>query len=136
MEKFKEKLYIFMNGRYGIDQLYYGLMVLYFVLIIANSFIKSSVISAFTWVVLIVLIFRVYSRNIYKRRLENARFLKFWTPVKAKFSLSFRKIREIKTHRYRTCFNCKTVIRLPRKKGKHMVKCPRCNNRFEVHIIF
>lgn len=134
MGKFNEKLYAFMNGRYGIDQLYYGLMVLYFVLIIANSFIKSSVIGALTWVVLIVLIYRVYSRNIYKRRMENQKFLKFWNPIKAKFSLSFRKLREIKTHRYRTCDSCKTIIRLPRKKGTHTVKCPKCNNKFEVKI--
>lgn len=134
MEKFKEKLFNFMNGRYGIDQLYYGLIVLYFILIIANSFIESTIIGVFSWFVFIFMFYRIYSKNIYKRGLENEKFLKFWLPAKAKLSLSYRKIREIKTHRYRTCPSCKTTIRLPRKKGRHTVKCPKCSNRFEVQI--
>lgn len=134
MERFKEKLFNFMNGRYGIDQLYYGLIVLYFILIIANSFIESTIIGVFSWFVFIFMFYRIYSKNIYKRGLENEKFLKFWLPAKAKLSLSYRKIREIKTHRYRTCPSCKTTIRLPRKKGRHTVKCPKCSNRFEVQI--
>ena len=30
------------------------------------------------------------------------------------------------------CPKCKQKIRLPLKKGTHTVKCPNCNNRFEV----
>ena len=30
------------------------------------------------------------------------------------------------------CPKCKTVLRLPLKKGIHTCKCPTCHNKFEV----
>ena len=33
---------------------------------------------------------------------------------------------------YKKCIHCKTVLRLPLKKGVHTVKCPNCKKRFEV----
>lgn len=29
---------------------------------------------------------------------------------------------------YKKCPNCRQKIRLPLKKGKHTVKCPKCSN--------
>jgi hypothetical protein len=34
------------------------------------------------------------------------------------------------------CPHCKANLRLPRKKGKHSVVCPRCKERFEVKNLF
>jgi len=134
MGNIKDKLIRFMYGRYGVDQLYNALIAAAFVLLAANIFIRSSFISILVWVVLIWLIFRVLSRNVYKRRLENEKFMQIWNPVKAKGSLTIRRIKEMKTHRFRKCPHCKAVLRLPRKKGKHTVNCPSCHNKFEVQI--
>lgn len=136
MGSIKEKLARFMSGRYGADQLYYFCITISFILIIANSFIRSSIISSLTWVILILILFRIFSRNIYKRRMENEKFLKLWNPSKAKLSLTIRRIKEIRTHRFRKCPNCKKVLRLPRRKGKHTVNCPCCNSDFELNIFF
>lgn len=135
MRNFKDKLAHFMYGRNGADQLYYAAIVIYLVLIAVNSFVKSNVIYILMWAVLIWMTFRTFSRNIYKRRRENEKFLEIWNPVKEKGSLTIRRIREIKTHRYRKCPNCKKELRLPLKRGKHTVKCPCCHNEFEVHIL-
>ena len=135
MGNFKNKLTQFMYGRYGTDQLYIALMGAYFVLIVANTFISSTVISIFMSAVLVYTIFRTLSRNVYKRRIENEKFIKIWKPIKAKGSLMIRRIKEIRTHRFRKCPHCKKVLRLPRMTGKHTVKCPCCNKEFELRIL-
>ncbi|MGH4140617.1 BRcat domain-containing protein [Clostridium sp.] len=135
MGNLKNKLAQFMYGRYGTDQLYIALIGAYFILIVANTFIGSSIISILMFAVLIWTIFRTLSRNIYKRRMENEKFMKIWKPVKSKGTFQIRKIKEIKTHRFRKCPHCKKVLRLKRVRGKHTVKCPSCNKEFEMRIL-
>ncbi len=133
---FKDRLVHFMSGRYGIDQLYYALLVAYFVLFIVNLFVRSPIISILMWVIITIAAIRVFSRNMYKRRMENEKFMKLWNGVKAKFSLTIRRIKEIKTHRFRKCPHCKAMLRLSRKKGKHTVHCPRCHKDFEQRTLW
>lgn len=44
------------------------------------------------------------------------------------------KLPRDKDHVYRTCPLCLANIRLPKKKGTHNVRCPKCSNLFEVKI--
>ena len=135
MEKLRDKLTHFMYGRYGSDQLYYALFVIYIIFIIADVFIKSSVISFLASAVIIWMFFRSFSKNISKRRSENEKFMKLWSPIKLRSSLPLRRIKELKTHRFRKCPHCKGLLRLPSKRGKHTVKCPRCHKEFEIRIL-
>ncbi len=135
MGNLKNKLTQFMYGRYGTDQLYIALIGAYFVLVVVNIFIGSTFISIFMSAVLVYTIFRTLSRNVYKRRMENEKFMKIWKPAGAKGSLMIRRIKEIRTHRFRKCPHCKKVLRLPRIVGKHTVKCPCCNKEFELRIL-
>ncbi|NLP15151.1 MAG: hypothetical protein GX383_11905 [Clostridium sp.] len=135
MENIIDKLRRFMYGRYGIDQLSYALFATYFVLAVINSFANLIIISILNSLVLIYMFFRIFSRNIYKRRLENEKFLKYWKPIKSKSFFTIRRVKEIKTHRFRKCPHCKAMLRLPRKAGKHTAICPRCHSEFKVHIL-
>ena len=134
--RFRDKLARCMWGRYGIDGLYYGLLVTYFVLWIVQGFIKidflKAIISLAGLAALVFLIFRVFSRNIAARRKENEKFMRIWTRIKNFFVLQKNKIRDIKAFTYKKCPACKATLRLPRKKGKHNVVCPKCKNRFDV----
>jgi len=123
-----------MLGRYGIDQLYYALLGVWFVLLIMNTFIHSGILSIVMAAVLAVMVFRSLSRDIYKRRQENDKFMKIWLKFKAKASLTMRRIKEIRTHRFRKCPHCQKVLRLPRRRGRHTVKCPCCHQEFELRI--
>lgn len=138
--RFRDKVARFMWGRYGIDGLYYFLFALYLVLWIVQVFVKQdlakAIISIVALAVLIFMIFRVFSRNIAKRRKENDRFMGFWRSIKNFLVLQKNKIRDIKSFTYKKCPSCKANLRLPRKKGTHSVVCPRCKNRFEVKNIF
>jgi hypothetical protein len=135
MANFRDKLVRLMSGRYGVDQLYYGLMVAYLVLLVAHALIRSTLVDILMWAVLMWMIFRSLSRNVCQRRIENERFLKIWNRIKAKNALTIRRVKEFKTRRFRKCPHCKTVLRLPRKTGKHTVECPCCHYEFKVRII-
>lgn len=136
MENFKDKLARFMSGRYGVDQLYYASLAAAFALLVANAFIRSSVLDALMWIILVVMGFRTFSRNVYQRHLENEKFMQLWNRVKAKSLLTKRRIKEIRTHRFRKCPHCQAVLRLPRRTGKHTVHCPLCHNKFELRIFW
>lgn len=135
MKNFKQKLIAFMYGRYGVDELYYGLFTVWFVLVIVNMFARSSVIYLLETVALVYSIWRVLSRNYEKRRRENAAFLKIWKPVKNYLLYCKDRIRDIKTFRYRKCPKCRAIIKLPNKRGKHTTRCPKCGERFDVRIL-
>ncbi len=134
--KFRDRLARFMYGRYGIDNLYHGLIALYFILFVVQVIVDKWWISIPMWACLVIAILRLLSRNYTARARENRVFLKFINPIKAFFSTNFVRIRDIRTKRYRTCKSCKAVLRLPIKKGTHNVKCPKCNKQFKVKILF
>lgn len=136
MANFKEKLIRFMYGRYGADQLYYGLFALYFVLAIINAFLHWPIFAILMTADLIWMVFRMMSRNHAARRRENEAFLKIWRPIKDFFKLTRNRIRECRTHVYHRCPHCKAVLRLPRRSGQHTVRCPRCHDSFEMKVYF
>jgi len=138
INKIKSALYRFMYGRYGTDTLsrvllyIYGAVVVIFVvlsIVFRNNDLASLITSVSYSVVSMGLVFwiffRMFSKNIYKRRRENEKFCGFFKLIRNKF-------RDRKTHVYRKCPKCKAVLRLPKAKGKHTVVCPRCKNRFDV----
>ncbi len=130
--KFREKLARFMYGRYGVDQLNRALLWGYLICAILAIFLSPFYIVSL--LMMIWMFFRIFSKNIYKRQLENQKYLKISGKIKGWFRLQKNKFKERKTHRYRTCPYCKATLRLPNKKGKHTVCCPKCRKDFEVRI--
>lgn len=124
-----------MVGRYGVDQLYYAMLFLAVGLILVNMRVDSVILMVVSNAFLLLLIFRSFSRNVSKRRAENDKFLKIWNPIKREVKLLFRRFKGIGVHRYRKCPHCKKVLQLPIKRGKHMVRCPVCQEKFEVRVI-
>ena len=134
----RERMWQFMQGRNGIDALYNFLIIVCLVLLLVNLFLTGIAKLAITIIytaVFSLAIFRYLSKNLYKRRKENADFLRFIKDFKGFFRLQRDRIRDRKTHVYRRCKNCKNVLRLPKKAGQHKVCCPCCSHRFEVYII-
>ena len=129
---FRERVYRFMLGRNGTDTLCTTLTVAAFILLLIE------LISGWVWLsipslaLLIYSNFRAFSRNVAKRRRENAAFCGFFRRIRGFFKLQKSKWKDRKTHIYRKCPSCKSVLRLPRAKGKHTVTGPRCHNRLEV----
>ena len=135
LDKLRYKLSIFMQGRYGPDDLYKGCLILYLVLIIVNIFLASKLISALLYLLIIFVFFRFFSKNITKRQKENATYLIWKNKAKNSFDI-FKKRFSDKEHVFRKCPHCKATLRLPRKKGAHTVSCPKCKTTFNVRILF
>ncbi len=136
MNKIREKFAQFMVGRYGVDQLNYALMVLYLVCFVLSMMFKETIIfSLLMWGLLFYSFFRMFSRNVYNRSQENESFLEVWNKIKGFFQLNFSKIRDFRTKKYVKCPHCKAVLRLPRQRGNHTVRCPKCNDKFNIKII-
>lgn len=120
----------FMMGRYGADQLTMGILVVSVILNIGLRFVPVPYLSFLPLLLLIWGIYRMMSKNIVRRQMENQKFLNgFWYPI----SGFFRKIRRRKADkqsRYFRCPFCKQEIRVPRGKGKIKISCPKCGNKF------
>lgn len=129
---FRERVYRFMLGRNGVDTLCNVLTVTALVLLVIELISGWLWLSLISLAILIYSNFRAFSRNLVKRRRENAAFCAFFRRIRGFFKLQKSKWKDRKTHVYRKCPSCKSVLRLPRDKGKHTVNCPRCHNRFEV----
>lgn len=133
----------FMYGRYGIDQLYRALLWFYLAAIILAMILGRAVdgifyiiFSAVAWGLFIFAFLRVFSKKTENRRKENENWLKFAGILKKKFKDLGNRWKFRKTHVFRTCPQCKAVLRMKRVKGKHAVVCPHCSKKFEFRVLF
>ena len=118
-----------MQGRYGNDQFNRFLMILVLVCF-ALSLIGIRLFYALGIICLVYAYFRMLSRNIYKRRMENTSYLKYEYKVRQLFSTWKRDMRQRKTHHIYRCPSCRQKIRIPRGKGKIEIRCPKCGQTF------
>ncbi len=123
----------FMYGRNGNDQLNLALMALYVLVLLREALlgrivIVRTVLEIAGLLLALVFLFRSFSKNLSKRRAENARFLSWWYPVKGRIS-GARQRRQDKEHKYFTCKSCKTICRVPAGKGKIEITCPKCGGK-------
>lgn len=127
----------FMYGRSGTDQLNMALLVVYLAIWIAQLFLARfqprfqaarAVLEAISLIIGVIVIFRMFSKSIAKRRAENAKFLSWWHPVRSRFAAAHRR-RLDKEHKYFTCKSCKTLCRVPAGKGKVEITCPKCGQK-------
>ena len=135
-QKIKYNLARFMYGRYGADNLYRAMSFVYIALLITLIFFRHYAIAIAAGVVLFLMIYRMMSKNYAKRSKENQIYLKLTAPFRRFFSVNTKRIKDIKTKRYRVCPHCKATMRLPIRKGRHTVRCRACNKEFKVRILF
>ena len=123
----------FMYGRNGNDQLNLALLAAYVLILLIQTFlgrvmIARAILEAVSLVLAVVILFRTFSKNLSKRRAENARFLNWWYPVKKRIAAA-RSRSQDKEHKYFTCKNCKAICRVPAGKGKIEITCPKCGQK-------
>lgn len=124
------KIYNFMNGRYGIDDIYKDGLILYIILVILNIFVKSTILNVLQLILILTLLYRAFSKQVNIRIRENNKYLK----IKRKM---LKPIKDIKKylkddyHIYKKCHHCNTILKLPipNKRGIKHSKCPTCKKR-------
>lgn len=129
--------------RYGADELSVALIIIGILLILAYPISYLIYVQALLIVAGLALIvwalYRAFSTNIAKRRVENDGFLDFFTSKskeerkrekeEAKEKKRQRKENE-KIYAYFFCPRCRKELRVPRNKGKIRIKCPNCGEEF------
>lgn len=126
MQKFTVKMQQFMAGRYGSDKLSLFLSVVGLIFAFLGNFRE---LRAFYFVGLAIIIYGIYrsmSKNYEARRKELNWFLRVSEKPMQEFRLLKNKWRDRKTHKYFKCKSCKTVLRVPKGRGKIEVTCPKC----------
>lgn len=132
----------FFYGRYGVDS--FTLVILLVSLLLANIkyvWILGAGLTGYA-------LFRTFSRNMEKRRIELKAFekatyglRKFLAPLNAavarggvtayrKLSLYKTRLQQSREYVFIKCVKCKNTLRLPRNKGKLSVTCPVCKTEF------
>lgn len=130
----KQKLIKFMIGRYGPDALSKFTIYLGLILLIISIFLPQQVKVVFTTLTLILLIysyFRIFSKNINRRRYENAKYLRMTSGIRTDFNLKRQMWDQRKEYKFFKCPSCKSVMRVPKGKGKVRIVCRKCGNSFE-----
>lgn len=126
------KLIEFMKGRYGVDNLSEFFLKVYLIVLILNLFLKNNYLFVLEIFLIVIIVFRALSKNIYKRVKENRQFLE----IRGKIIEPFRKIKKKtqtkKTNIYKKCPKCRQKIKLPlpKKRGIKHTTCPTCKTRF------
>ena len=122
-----------MAGRNGNDQLNIFLLVFTLVLMLAGSF-AGGVVGRYIMIASVLLLalcyFRMFSRNVHKRREENGRYMRIKYKISA--ALRLRKERWVQRRDYKffTCPSCRTTLRVPRGHGKIKIVCRKCGVSF------
>jgi len=141
MGRFRERLAAFFYGRNGPDELCRLLWWVSLIFLILSTVIRLfvSVLAGYIlYSVSLVFIFlsllRAFSKNVSKRREENAKYLLFRGKIKA-FVMRQKNKKQFKdTYIYVKCPNCKNILRFRRIVGEHKAKCPCCHKDFDLNI--
>lgn len=115
----------FMRGRYGVDQLSFALLILYFVITILGTAFRIPYIGYVALLLIVWCWFRILSRNTYKRSQENAKFMGWIYPIQNKWRTKKREFQDRKTHKYYNCPNCKQRLRV--RRGGVLLRLPARN---------
>lgn len=114
-----------------IDSLNRFLLVTLLILIILTFFIRTFILDILKFLLLGIIIFRLVSKNKYKRSKENQTYLKIKRTIIKPFNNIIRNFKDRKKYVYKKCSKCKTTLKLPlpNKRGINHAKCPNCHER-------
>ena len=121
----------FMQGRNGVDNLGYHALWGGLILSLVNMFIGSLILGLIGNVLYFYAIFRMLSRNVAKRQVENSRYVQFFANWRKEVKQFFLRLKGSKEYKYFRCPSCKTRLRLRRGCGEKHITCPICKNQFD-----
>jgi LSD1 subclass zinc finger protein len=129
----REKLIRFMTGRNGADNLSRAVSFISIALLVIGLFTDVEV-SRVLWVFAVLgvgyVYFRIFSRNVYKRQAENRKYLNMTAGARAYFRGLKERWSQRKDYKFFRCPSCRTLLRVPRGKGKIKLVCRKCGTSF------
>ena len=124
-----------MAGRNGPDHLNRFLSVVFLILSVCSMFVRNarlaSVLYTLSMALFLYVMFRMLSRNIYRRQQENGAYLRerykitsWWNGLRDRWT-------QRKDYKFFKCPSCHTRLRVPKGKGKLNIVCRKCGTSFQ-----
>ena len=129
----RQRLAQFMVGRNGNDQLNSFLILVTLALLILGRLFGGafgSILTGLALAGLAVIYFRMLSKNVYRRREENGRFMQLRYRVSAKMRGLRERWVQRKDYKFFSCPACRCTLRVPRGHNKIRIVCKKCGHSF------
>ncbi|MCI8515039.1 MAG: hypothetical protein HFI93_10520 [Lachnospiraceae bacterium] len=126
----REKFMRFMQGRYGADSLSRFLMGVAIAAMLLMMFTRLSAFNLIALAAIVLVYFRMLSKNITKRYQENQAYLRCTGRFRFWFGKKKSEFSQRKTHHFYRCPKCRQRVRVPRGKGRIAIRCPKCGQEF------
>ena len=124
------RIFEFMSGRNGNDQLGLALLVVALILNIIFRMTGMYLLGIAAMALVLIVLYRMFSRDLAKRQEENRRFLSLWSDAKRSFAEWRLRRSQSRDYKFFVCPGCHNRLRVPRGKGKIQITCPKCGQRF------
>lgn len=120
-----------------IDALNKFLIIITFILVILSILIRNFFLDLAKIILIIIILFRMFSKNREARNRENKRYIKIQSALLKPFTNVKRNWVDRKKYVYKKCSKCKTTLKLPlpKKRGINHATCPNCKKRVTLFTI-
>ncbi len=112
-------------GRNGPDHLSFALIILAFFV----NLIKWDYIFIIWILIMVLAILRMFSKNVEQRRKENFAFLRVANKPKTWYYKCKVRNKQRKIYKVFKCPECFQKLRVPRGKGKVLIRCSKCGHK-------
>ena len=130
----RERFYRFMAGRNGSDLFSRFLSFAAVAFMLLSLIFRGTAGTVMWYIALLLLIydyFRIFSRNLPRRRAENAKYCQYRGQLIDGFRDWRERRHQSRDYKFFRCPSCSVMLRVPRGKGHIRVTCRKCGTSFE-----
>ena len=130
-DKFRAAVSRFMSGRYGSDQLNLTMVIGVLIVTTIGSLTGVYFLTLAADALLLLAIFRMFSKDRYRRAHENQVYLEKTQKVRRAATEWVNRVKNSRKYHYYTCPKCKQRLRVPRGVGNITITCKQCGTKFD-----
>ena len=130
-DKFRAAVSRFMSGRYGSDQLNLTMVIGALIVTTSGSLTGVYFLTLAADALLLLAIFRMFSKDRYRRAHENQVYLEKTQKVRRAATEWVNRVKNRRKYHYYTCPKCKQRLRVPRGVGNITITCKQCGTKFD-----
>lgn len=130
-ENLKQKFNAYTVGRNGVDELSTATLIFGVVMTLLAAILGIGLFRLLGLAAYFVTLFRMFSKDIDKRREENRKYLQASGKYRKEWNQFLLRRKNSKEYKYFRCPKCRQIIRAKRGSGMKHVVCKKCGNEFD-----
>jgi DNA-directed RNA polymerase subunit RPC12/RpoP len=128
--QFLQKIFFYMNGRYGMDEFSKALMIAGIIFGALANFIGGRITASVGLALIAFGALRPLSKEIENRQKEYRWYIHVKQTIQTKYHRLKNKQVQRKRFKIYKCPECKQKVRVPRGRKKIRITCPTCKHQF------